>query len=150
MRGMVTMHSGWYVCMACEAILSPVELPLVVSVLAVVCFGVAQVLRFWALKTLGPFWNISVMTSDASTPAFVSDGPYRFIRHPNYLVVIVEILTLPLIGGAVWTALIFSLLNGVVLYRRIPLEESHLFTVPGYREAMGSKGRLIPRAMEER
>lgn len=150
MRVMIAMHTGWYVCMACEALLFPSAVPFVVGAAAALAFSFAQVLRFWALRTLGAFWNISVMTSDESQRAFVSDGPYRFIRHPNYLVVIVEIASLPLLGGAVWTALLFSFLNGVVLYRRIPLEESHLFRIPGYREAMGMKGRFLPRGVEGR
>lgn len=150
MRAMIAMHTGWYVCMACEALLFPSAVPFVVGAAAALAFSFAQVLRFWALRTLGAFWNISVMTSDESQRAFVSDGPYRFIRHPNYLVVIVEIASLPLLGGAVWTALLFSFLNGVVLYRRIPLEESHLFRIPGYREAMGMKGRFLPRGVEGR
>lgn len=148
LRVMVAMHASWYLCMACEALISPTVVPLIVALVAALSFGLAQGLRFWALRTLGTFWNISVMTSDQSPRAFVSDGPYRFIRHPNYLVVIVEIASLPLLGGAVWTAILFSILNGFVLYRRIPLEESHLLTVPGYREAMGMKGRFFPRRVE--
>jgi len=150
MRAMIAMHTGWYVCMACEVLMFPSAVPFVVGAAAALAFSFAQVLRFWALRTLGAFWNISVMTSDESQRAFVSDGPYRFIRHPNYLVVIVEIASLPLLGGAVWTALLFSFLNGIVLYRRIPLEESHLFRIPGYREAMGMKGRFLPRGVEGR
>jgi methyltransferase len=150
MRAMIAMHTGWYVCMACEALLFPSAVPFVVGAAAALSFSLAQLLRFWALRTLGSFWNISVMTSDESQRAFVSDGPYRFIRHPNYLVVIVELASLPLLGGAAWTALLFSILNGIVLYRRIPLEESHLFKIPGYREAMGMKGRFLPRGVEGR
>lgn len=150
MQAMVVMHASWYVCMLCEALLFPTTVPVVVSMAAALSFSLAQLLRFWALRTLGSFWNISVMTSDESQRAFVSDGPYRFIRHPNYLVVIVELTSLPLLGGAVWTALLFSILNGIVLYRRIPLEESHLFRIAGYREAMGMKGRFLPRGVEGR
>jgi methyltransferase len=146
-RGMVAMHTAWYLAMMGEALVAPTLLPSVVMLGASFVFIAAQYLRFWALRTLGSFWNISVVTTDQAAPLFVSDGPYRFIRHPNYLVVILEIATLPLVGGAVWTALVFSLLNALVLYRRIPLEESYLFVIPGYRDTMGMKRRFIPRSL---
>jgi methyltransferase len=66
------------------------------------------------------------------------------VRHPNYLVVITEIATLPLVGGAYRTALTFSLLNALILQRRISQEEQQLFKVPGYRETMGNKPRFLP------
>jgi methyltransferase len=144
-RCMVGMHSLWYVAMLVEVSSFPSAIPSGVAWFAASAFLVAQVLRFWALRTLGEFWNISVVTTDQDAPRFVSHGPYRFIRHPNYLVVIIELATLPLVGGAVWTSLIFSVLNALVLARRIPLEESHLFRVSGYRDVMGEKGRFIPR-----
>lgn len=145
LRLMVVMHLGWYLGMLYEVIAAPSQVSSWAAQIALVLFLAAQVLRFWTLKTLGSFWNISVVTTDENAPRFVSEGPYRFIRHPNYLVVIIEIATLPLLGGAVWTALLFSALNGAVLVRRISLEESFLFQIPGYREAMGSKGRFFPR-----
>ena len=144
---MIGLHTLWYVAMVAEVVFSPTSLPPALRYGAVGFFLLAQVVRFWALRALGAFWNISVMTNDHSGPRFVCCGPYRFIRHPNYLVVVVEIATLPLVGGAVWTSLVFSLLNGVVLARRIPLEESHLFRVSGYRDVMGPKGRFVPRCL---
>ncbi|MEN9845253.1 MAG: Isoprenylcysteine carboxyl methyltransferase [Pseudomonadota bacterium] len=144
-RFMIALHSLWYVAMLVEVVSFPSTMPALVRYGAATAFLAAQVLRFWALSTLGGFWNISVVTADRSGPRFVSHGPYRFIRHPNYVVVIIEIATLPLVGGAVWTSAIFTVLNGIVLARRIPLEESHLFRVSGYRDVMGGKGRFIPR-----
>jgi methyltransferase len=144
-RSMIAMHAMWYVAMIAEVVGCPSQLPSVLAIGAAFVFVAAQCLRFWALATLGSFWNISVVTTDQAAPRFVSNGPYHFIRHPNYLVVITEIATLPLVGGAVWTSLIFSVLNALVLYRRIPLEESHLFLIPGYRNVMSNKGRFLPR-----
>lgn len=146
-RWMIALHTSWYVAMLVEVVSFPSMIPAVLGYGAAAAFVLAQVLRFWALRTLGSFWNISVVTTDQAGPRFVSHGPYRFIRHPNYLVVIIEIATLPLVGGAVWTSLIFTFLNGLVLARRIPLEESHLFRVSGYRDVMGAKGRFIPRGL---
>jgi methyltransferase len=146
-RWMIALHALWYVAMAVEVGIFPTAIPRGVQFFAVGVFLAAQIVRFWALRALGTFWNISVVTTDQNSPQFVSHGPYRYIRHPNYLVVILEIATLPLVGGAVWTSLIFSLLNVLVLARRIPLEESHLFRVSGYRDVMEAKGRFIPRGL---
>jgi methyltransferase len=75
----------------------------------------------------------------------VEVGPYRWIRHPNYLAVVVEILALPLAGGAWLSALGLSALDAVVLFDRIRDEERLLREVPGYEEAFGRKARFIPR-----
>ncbi len=147
---MIALHTSWYVGMLIEAIWWSALLPAPIYYAAAGFFLAAQILRFWTLRTLGAFWNISVVTTDQSIPAFVSHGPYRFIRHPNYFVVVIEIATLPLVGGAVWTSCIFTILNGLVLARRIPLEESHLFRISGYRDVMGEKGRFIPRGLLRR
>ena len=147
MRSMIALHAAWYISTVLEASLSPCAIPEHIQSLAVVIFLAAQILRFWTLRTLGMYWNISVMTTDEAAPRFVSDGPYKFIRHPNYLVVITELATLPLIGGALYTSLIFSALNAILLRRRIAVEEAHLFTIPGYRERLGVRGRFIPRSL---
>lgn len=147
MRCMVALHFLWYVAMLVEVSSFPSAVPQSLAWFAASAFLAAQALRFWALRTLGEFWNISVVTTDQDAPRFVSHGPYRFIKHPNYLVVIIELATLPLVGGAVCTSLIFSFLNALLLARRIPLEESHLFRVAGYRDVMGGKGRFIPRGL---
>ena len=122
----------------------PTAIPAALSLVAAIAFILAQALRVWTLRTLGKHWNISVMTSPEDTPSFVSTGPYRFIRHPNYLVVIVEIVSLPIIGGAWLSAIFFSALNGIVLHKRIATEEHALFAIPGYAAVMGAKPRFLP------
>lgn len=144
MHTMIALHAGWYMSMILEATCAPREIPDSVQIAAVLIFLAAQCLRFWTLRTLGMYWNISVMTTDEAAPRFVSDGPYRFIRHPNYLVVITEIATLPLIGGALVTSVLFSMLNALLLRRRIALEEAHLFSIPGYKDRLGTRGRFVP------
>jgi methyltransferase len=81
-------------------------------------------LRYWAIATLGPRWNTRVLVVPGM-PA-VTSGPYRYLKHPNYLAVIVEILALPLVHGAWITALVASALNAVLLGIRIPCEEGAL------------------------
>lgn len=96
--------------------------------------------RVWTLRTLGAMWNVRIVR-----PAHVVvAGPYRFVRHPNYAIVIAELFLLPLVHGAWLTCIVVSALNAFVLSRRIPAEEEVLFSLPGYAEAMGSKPRFIP------
>jgi methyltransferase len=74
----------------------------------------------------------------------VARGPYRWVRHPNYAAVIVELAALPLLGGALGTALVASLLNAVALSRRIPDEERALAASPAWRAQMARKPRFVP------
>jgi methyltransferase len=143
MQAMIFLHLAWYISLCIESIFFPYDLPATIQNASLVVFILAQGLRFWTLSSLGGFWNISVLTSKDPSKQFVSHGPYRFIRHPNYLVVIVELLALPLVGDAPRTAILFSVANGILLKRRISLEEQHLFALPGYSQAMGRKPRFL-------
>ncbi len=83
-----------------------------------------QLARVWIIATLGPYWTTRIITlKDAP---LVRRGPYRFMRHPNYLVVALEIAALPLAFGEIWVAIAFSILNGGVLALRIRQEETAL------------------------
>ena len=85
---------------------------------------VAQALRYSAIAALGPRWNVRVIVVPGM-PA-VKTGPYRFLRHPNYLAVVLEMFAVPLIHTALLTAAVFSALNLVLLRVRIRVEESAL------------------------
>lgn len=87
-------------------------------------FAALQALRLWVLATLGKRWTTRIIVLP-QTP-LVSSGPYRFLPHPNYLVVIGEIAVLPLVFGLPWFALIFSILNACVLAIRIRAENRAL------------------------
>jgi len=114
-------------------------LPLLCA-LAVSALAVLALLRVWVLRTLGARWNVRIVQPDA----VVAEGPYRWLRHPNYAIVIAELIALPLVHTAWLTCLIVGAANAVVLWRRIAAEERVLFALPGYREAMGDKPRFIP------
>lgn len=89
-------------------------------------FVAAQLLRYWCISSLGHRWNTRIFVLPDTPP--LRHGPYRFLRHPNYLVVTVELLALPLMFNAVLTALLFSLANAWLLLRvRIPLEEHAVY-----------------------
>lgn len=104
---------------------------------------VVQAVRIWVIKTLGRHWNVRIIAScDAG---IVADGPYRWVRHPNYLVVAAESLLLPMFHGAWLTLLVVQVLHVPVLWRRIRAEEGYLMSVPEYRQRMGGKPRFFPR-----
>ena len=104
--------------------------------------GAATALRWWSIATLGESWNVRAVVPADLQP--VSRGPYRFVRHPNYLAVALEFAALPMAGGATWSALGLSLVNALVLADRIREEERLLAAVPGYEEAFRNRARLIP------
>ena len=81
-------------------------------------------LRYWAIASLGEFWNTRVVVVPGTH--LVRTGPYRFLRHPNYLVIVLEFLLLPLLMRAPVTLVLFSLANLAVLRQRIRIEEEAL------------------------
>ncbi len=100
----------------------------------------AQALRYWAIHTLGDRWNTRVIVVPGAPP--ITNGPYRFVRHPNYLAVCIEMLAVPLVHGAYLTAAAFSLANAALLLVRIKAEERALG--PGYADAFAATPRFLP------
>lgn len=94
------------------------------SMLAVVV--ASQALRWWCVATLGQQWNTRVVVVPGL--ALVSSGPYRWLRHPNYVAVVAEGVALPLVHSAWLTAIAFAVLNAVVLTVRIRCEDRALAT----------------------
>ncbi len=99
-------------------------------------------LRYWAIISLGDRWTTRVFVVPGESP--VARGPYRWLRHPNYLAVIVEVATLPLIHGAWWTAMTFSVGNALVLRTRIRVEEQALAEHSDYQGVLGDRPRIVP------
>lgn len=88
-------------------------------------FILAQILRVWALASLGRFWNTKILVLPGAKK--VKSGPYRWLPHPNYIVVALEIASLPLVFGAWRTAIVFTVANALLLLLvRIPAEEKAL------------------------
>jgi methyltransferase len=132
-------------------VLSPLEVsrarwrppPRPISAVACVALACAFALRVWTQATLGRRWNVRIHGGAAMDVA--TSGPYRFVRHPNYLAVIVEAAALPLAGGAYATAVLASILDGAALALRISDEERVLRGSLVWRREMAGKPRLIPR-----
>ena len=102
-----------------------------------------QPIRLWILLLLGSRWN----TRGAVPVAMPVEtrGPYAVIRHPNYVVVMVELLALPMAFGLGRLAALAAVANAALLWPRIREEERALMALPGYREHFGRKARFIPR-----
>ncbi|WP_307439712.1 isoprenylcysteine carboxyl methyltransferase family protein [Bacillus sp. V2I10] len=103
---------------------------------------ITQVIRYWAVFSLGTFWNTKIII--VPDLEVVAKGPYRFMRHPNYLVVAVEILFLPIFFQAYATAILFTVLNAAILTIRIPAEEKALMQHTDYKKSFINKKRFIP------
>jgi methyltransferase len=139
---MVALHAGTLIAAPVEARLRG-RPPARLRAAAFGLLLLATALRGWTLRTLGDAWSVRVVRFDGARPV-VTRGPYRFLRHPNYLAVIIELAALPLVGGAWVTALAATLTNAWVLSRRIPFEERALFTDERYRKHFARLPRVIP------
>ena len=114
----VALHASWLAGLWLLASNRPADLRWLA------CYIVLQLLRAWVLLTLRERWTTRILVLPGAPP--VRSGPYRLVAHPNYVVVIGEILVLPLVFGLYWYAAAFSVLNGAVLAVRITAENAAL------------------------
>ncbi|MAO83128.1 MAG: hypothetical protein CMH50_04485 [Myxococcales bacterium] len=139
MRG---LHTLWLVAAAVEGVLLMPSSPHWVVWVAGGALLLGQALRWEAISTLGSRWTVTIMILPEAPPQI--GGLYGRIRHPNYLGVILEIAALPLLAGAWYTAVVFTLGNGVLLRHRIAQEEAALEQSGGYLDAFEERGRFVP------
>lgn len=137
---MVVFHALFFVAAATEAIVLKRPFAGALGWAAAGALVAAQALRLWVRAALGERWNTRIIVFPGRPP--VTAGPYRFVRHPNYVAAIVEIAAVPLIRGCWLTALFFSAGNAVLLAIRIRAEERALG--PGYAQEFRATPRLIP------
>jgi methyltransferase len=142
-RWMVFLHGGVLVCAGAEVL--SLHRPLIPSLALAMAllFVLANLLRWWVIRTLAGHWNVEVMES--SRVGVVSSGPYRWVRHPNYVAVVIEIFSLPMIHTAWITAIVGTLGDLEILRRRLKVEDGFLMSNPAYRISMGEKPRFLPR-----
>jgi methyltransferase len=136
---MVLFHAAFLPALAVAALRHP-QPPSPAAWLAVAGALVAQALRWWAVATLGDRWSTRVIVVPGEAP--VTGGPYRLLRHPNYVAVILEMACLPLAWGLWRLALLFTAGNAVLLLLRIRAEERALG--PEWERAFAGKGRFLP------
>jgi methyltransferase len=115
----IVLHAAW---LASLAIFVPFDRRPNVELIGF--YLLLQLGRIWVISSLGPYWTTRIITLDDAPT--IRRGPYRFLRHPNYLVVAAEIAVLPLAFGAWRLALAFSVLNALLLAYRIRVEERAL------------------------
>jgi methyltransferase len=142
-RWMVFTHGAVLASAAAEVL--GLHRPLIpaLAVTMAALFVFANALRWWVIGTLAGHWNVEVMAS--SRVGVVTSGPYRWIRHPNYVAVVIELFSLPMIHTAWITALAGTLADLEILRRRLRVEEKMLSADPAYRATMAEKPRFLPK-----
>lgn len=122
-RMISAMHVAFFISLICEKFFFQRTLN-TYWIFFAVFFAGAQVLRYWAIKSLGVHWNTKILV--LPNHKLVNTGPYKYLRHPNYIAVIMEIAVIPLIFSCYITVVVFSLINLILLRRRISIEEDAL------------------------
>ncbi len=118
---MVALHTAFLLTLIIEYVFS-VKTDINVFILAV--FGVLLVLKAWVVFTLGKYWNTRILRVPGAP--LIRKGIYKYISHPNYVIVVLEIALIPMIFQLYFTAILFSVLNGLMLYIRIRAENKAL------------------------
>lgn len=114
---MVAMHSSWILCL----IVLGYDAPLNAGWLAL--FVVLQVFRIWILTSLGARWTTRIIILEEP---LVVKGPFKFFNHPNYMLVVAEIIVAPMVLGLTWVAVVYTVLNAAMLWVRIGVEHKAL------------------------
>jgi methyltransferase len=119
----VLMHNLFFISVITEFVFLGRQLNEYWKVLIII-FICTQLLRYWAIFTLGKRWNTKILVLPNTEP--IRSGLYKYLRHPNYIAIIIEIAVIPLLFSCYYTAVVFSILNLIVLKRRIRIEEEAL------------------------
>ena len=115
---MVALHVAWLASLLVWAPGRPIE------ALLLLVFAILQLCRIWVIASLGDRWTTRIIVKPGAP--LIRRGPYRWLNHPNYLIVTAEIAVLPLVFGLWWVAIVFSLLNAAILTVRIRAENRAL------------------------
>lgn len=133
---MIALHSSFFLFLIIEVLSNNSSLSPLFP-LFFILFIAVQALRIWCLRSLGPFWNTKIIILPGAE--VVKKGPYVYFRHPNYAIVCLEIVLLPLMFQAYFTAFCFTLLNITMLSVRIPIEEKALRETTNYNYVFKKK-----------
>jgi len=128
---MVAIHVAFFISLILEFVVFERSLSANFLLFLILFLGL-QMMRVWVISSLGKFWNTKVIVLPGAH--VVNKGPFRLLKHPNYVVVSCEIFIIPLMFGAYFTALVFTLLNIIILSIRIPIEEAALRKVTDYKQ----------------
>ena len=120
----LALHTAWLAALVAWVLAFPPHMNMAFVLIYATLLG----LRAWVITSLGPFWTTRIIT--IPNLPLVRRGPYKFVRHPNYIVVALEIAVVPLMLGAWELAMIFSVLNAGMLWVRISAENKALAARP--------------------
>ncbi|MBV7508009.1 hypothetical protein KW850_22595 [Bacillus sp. sid0103] len=145
-RYMVLIHVLFFICLITEKVnwdhgLSHLW-PILLSV-----FLMAQIIRIWVITSLGRYWNTKIIV--LKNAKIIQKGPYRFIKHPNYFVVTIELVVVPLLYDLYFTAGVFTILNAIILMIRIPEEEKALKELTEYEGTFQEYNRFLPKVVKK-
>jgi methyltransferase len=143
---MVWMHTLFFVVLLIEKTIFNREISPIWQGLFLV-FVITQLIRVWVILSLGKYWNTKIIV--VPNASVIRKGPYRFIKHPNYFVVSLELLIIPLLFGAYITAGLFTILNVILLAIRIPAEEKALKELTEYEGIFQSCNRFLPKLLNK-
>jgi methyltransferase len=147
-RFMVLLHACVLIGAGAEVLFLHRPLIPALAIPMATLFVLSNALRWWVIRALAGRWNVEVM--DSSRVGVVSSGPYRWVRHPNYVGVVAEVFSLPMIHTAWITSIAGTLGYLEILRRRLRVEDGVLLADPAYRLAMGGKPRFFPRVFKRR
>jgi methyltransferase len=125
-KAMRIVYPAAFLAMIAEARIGGAP-PRGVALAGIALFAAAKALKWWAILTLGPFWTFRVIVVPGAS--LVANGPYRYVRHPNYAAVIGELAAVALMTGARVTGPIVTLVFGLIILRRIAVEEKALSAI---------------------
>ena len=139
---MLLAHVAFFILTPLEVVLLDRAFLPALGIPMIGLFLLAVLLRWWATALLKEQWSSRVVVPQDLQP--ITSGPYRVVRHPNYLAVSLELLAAGLMYSAYLSTAIVAVLNLYATVKRIHTEEEALFQVPAYRSAMADKARLLP------
>lgn len=139
---MKLFHTLWFVGLIIESNANNTIQSDQVSIIIYLILGICLFVRMHTMEKLKEFWTIKVLSM--TNQNIITNGLYKYLRHPNYLIVILEFMFIPLLFKAYWTLIIFSIINLIVLYQRIKLEEETLMSQSNYNKIFSKTKRLIP------
>ena len=135
-------QSSWMLSMLAEVWLLQATFNPVLAACAAVAVVISQTLRYQSMHALGDRWIHQVVT--VPNQPVINTGIYRYIRHPNWTALMIEVAAVPLLHGAYFTAAIFSVFNTLLMIKRVSLEEAALIADTNYGEVFQDRPRFIP------
>lgn len=124
----IYLHILFFISVFLETSMKLANQEVVFSYFYFFVFLLAQLARFWCIYSLGRFWNTKIIVMPRV--ALIKKGPYKYIKHPNYVIVAVELFVIPMLFGAYLSAIVFPILHVLLLRIRIPAEEKALTSIP--------------------